>query len=110
MALYILSWDLPLAAEQLNEYGEKAKTVWIPTVLKQPGVKEFRAYRNLTGTTPQVTIHTEFDTMASLGQYLESEEYGNVITDLRATGVTNITAQVWGASPVVPDPIRPSGG
>ncbi len=64
MALSILSWDLP-PAEQIETYNEKAHTEWIPTVLKQPGVKEFRAYRNPYHTTPQVVVHTEFDSLAS---------------------------------------------
>ncbi len=33
MSLQILSWDLPGSEEQLKVYGEKAKTVRIPTIL-----------------------------------------------------------------------------
>lgn len=109
MALYIMTWDLPFSAEQLKTYGEKAKTVWIPAILKQPGVKEFRAYRNPTLTTPNIMIHMEFDSMASIGQYLESEDIGTIMADLKNSGVTNISAQIWGGSPVVPEPIRPGG-
>ena len=108
MPLQILSWDLPISEEQLKVYGEKAKTVWIPTALKQPGVTEFRAYRNPFLTSPQVMFHMEFDRMDSLMQFLASDEYSMIMGDLRATGVTNISAEIWDASPVVPEPLRPA--
>lgn len=63
MALGILSWDLP-PAKNTEAYVEATKK-WIGAVLQQPGVKEFRAYRNPLGTTPEVITHTEFDSMAS---------------------------------------------
>ena len=44
MALGILAWDLP-PAEQMEAYNRKAGTELIPTVLKQPGLKEFRPAR-----------------------------------------------------------------
>jgi hypothetical protein len=91
MALAVLSWDLPLSAEQMKAYGEKAQSDWIPTVLKQPGVKEYRAYRSPTHTTPEVVSQTEFDSMNSLMH----------------TGVTNISAEIWDASPIAPEPLRP---
>lgn len=45
MALGILAWDLP-PEEQIETYNEKARTAWIPTVLKQPGARNSA----LTGT------------------------------------------------------------
>lgn len=108
MPLQILSWDLPIAEEQQKAYGEKAKTVWIPTALKQPGVTEFRAYRNPTLTSPQVTIHIEFDRMDALMQFVASEDYSMIMDGLRATGATNISVEIWDTSPVVPEPLRPA--
>ena len=107
MALVVSSWDLPSSAEQLKAYGEQAQSNWIPTVLKQPGVKEFRGYRNPTHTTPQVVSHTEFDSMNSLMQYLASDDFSRLMGELRATGVTNISAEIWDASPILPEPLRP---
>ena len=109
MALSILSWDLP-PAEQIETYNEKARTVWIPTVLKQPGVKEFRAYRNPYHTTPQVVVHTEFDSLASWLKFVESEDYATIMADLRAVGSTNLSAEVWDTSPIVPEPLKPPSG
>ena len=109
MALSILSWDLP-PAEQIETYNEKARTVWVPTLLKQPGVKEFRAYRNPSYTTPQVMIHTEFDSLASWLKFIESEDWAAIMADLRAVGCANLLSEVWGASPLIPEPLKPSGG
>jgi len=79
-------------------------------VLKQPGVKEFRAYRNPYRTTPHVMIHTEFDSMASWLKFAQSDDYATIISGVRSAGCTNIAAEPWDASPVVPEAIRPPGG
>lgn len=109
MALSIMTWDLP-PEEQMETYNEKARTAWIPTILKQPGLKELCAYRNPYRTTPQIMVHTEWDSLASWLKYLESEDYATFAADLRAVGCTNISAQVWGASPVIPEPLKPPSG
>ena len=108
MALAVMSWDLP-PAEQLETYREKAHNTWIPSILKQPGVKEFRAYRNPTRTTPQAVVHTEFDCLASWVKWVESEDYAAILSGLRATGCTNLSAEVWDGSPIVPEPLKPLG-
>ena len=107
MALGILAWDLP-PAEKTEAYNQKTRN-WISIVLKQPGVKEFRAYRNPLGTTPQVVTHVEFDSIESWLRFLKSEGYASILADLRALGCTNLSAEVWDASPVAPEPLRPSG-
>ncbi len=108
MALGILAWDLP-PAENLDAYVEGTKN-WIATVLKQPGVKEFRAYRNPLKVTPQIITYTEFDSMASWLAFIQSEAYAGIVADMRAVGCTNITAEVWDASPLVPQPLKPPSG
>ena len=107
MALGILAWDLP-PAEKTNEYLQTTRK-WIATVLKQPGVKEFRAYRNPLRVTPQIITFTEFDSMDSWLAFIQSDDYTGIVTDLRALGCTNISAEVWDVSPVVPEPLKPSG-
>ncbi len=108
MALGILAWDLP-PAEQMEAYNKKAGTELIPTILKQPGLKEFRAYRNPYGTTPQVVTHAEFDSLESWLKFIQSEDYAAIVARLRALGCTNLVAEVWGASPLVPEPLKPPG-
>ena len=109
MALSIMMWDLP-SEERIENYNQQARTVWIPSLLKQPGVKEFRAYRNPYHTAPQIMIHIEWDSLASWLKYVESEDYAAIVSGLRAAGCTEIEAEIWGASPVVPEPLRPPSG
>jgi heme-degrading monooxygenase HmoA len=108
MALVLMTWNLP-QGEQLKAYNAKTKG-WIMTLLKHPGVKEFRAYRNPLLTTPQVMIHSEYDSLASVLEWIGSEEYATIVSELRAVGCTKISAQIWGASPVVPQPLKPPSG
>ena len=108
MALISLTWDLP-PENQMETYLEKARTEWIPSILTQPGLKEFRAYRNPLQTTPQVLSHVEFDDLQSLESYLQSMAYAVVISGLNGVGCTRVSAQVWDASPVAPEPLKPTG-
>ena len=109
MALQVMSWDLPVALERPKAYGEKTKTDWIPTILKQPGVQEFRGYRNPNMVSSEVIIHIKFDSMSSLIQYLASEDVHRILADLKASGATNLATEIWDASPIVPDQLRPCG-
>lgn len=109
MAMAILTWNLP-PQEQMAGYAEKARTEWIPAILRQPGVKEFRAVRNAFHVSPHVLTATEYDNLASVLKFIESEDYARVLEGLRAIGCTNITVQLWDVSPVAPEPIRPTDG
>lgn len=108
MALAIVTWDLP-PQEKMAAYEEKARTDWIPTVVRQPGVKEFRGLRNALRTSPHVMSITEYDSLASALKFIETEDFARVMEGLRAAGCTNITVQLWDVSPVIPEPIRPGG-
>lgn len=108
MALAILTWDLP-PQEQMEAYNQKARTEWIPTVLRQPGVKEFRGLRNAFHASPHVMAITEYDSLASALKFIQTEEYAHLMESMRAAGCTHITVQLWDVSPVIPEPIRPTG-
>lgn len=108
MALAILTWDLP-PQEQMADYNDKARTEWIPAVLRQPGVREFRGLRNAFHASPHAMSITEYDSLASALKFIETEDFARVMEGLRAVGCTNITVQLWDVSPVTPKPIRPGG-
>ena len=108
MPLLMLTYDLPQAAAS-GAYVEKARSVWIPSVLRQPGVLEIRAYRYATNIKPDVMTHVDFDSVQAVELYLSSRQYSTVISGLTATGCSNIAAQVWNPSPIAPDPIRQEG-
>lgn len=109
MAMVIITYDLPLQ-EQMAAYIEKGRSEWIPTVVRQPGVKEFRAMRNAFHATPRVMTMTECDSLTSALQFIASEDYARVIEGLRSVGCNHISVQLWDISPIVPEPIRSTGG
>jgi heme-degrading monooxygenase HmoA len=104
MALLIHTWDLPYSKADLSWY-ENRGSEWIPMVLRQPGVREFRAYRSPTMSSPQVMVQTEFETIDDLQRWMASNDYHQIMSELRGCG--NITVQVWEASPIVPRTMRP---
>ena len=108
MALLIHTYDLP-PTERLEGYSQKAKE-WTALILKQPGVREFRAYRNPLKATPEVMVHIEFDGLQSLLAWAESDDSATVAAGMRAAGCTNFTGQMWGDSPLIPEPLKPSAG
>ena len=107
MALGIMNWNLP-ASGPSDEYTQRAQTAWIPTVLRQAGVTEFRAYRNPHDHHLHVMVETEFDSLDHLNAWVNSDEYAQLKNELAEYGATDISDQTWDASPVVPLPIRPT--
>lgn len=106
MALLVHTWDLPRGRDKLEQY-RLAGEEWIPAVLRAPGCREFRGYRNPLRASPQVMVEAEFDTLENLQRWLDSAEYQGILQGLASLGCTNIQVQVWEASPVVRQPRRP---
>ncbi len=102
MVLYVLKWDiLPDKVEAYTKWGESA----IRRTLAVPGVVEYRAYRPATGAS-QVAETFEFADMAAWAAWYVHEDVQKVVTELR-TLTANRSTELWGPSPVVPQPIRP---
>lgn len=106
MAHVIITWDLPSQPTQLEEYKARSKG-WIDSVLSQAGIVEWRGLRNPLGTTPQVLSMAEYNNLASARSAAESAEFAAIFAELRSTGCTNLTMQVWDKSPIAPEPLRP---
>jgi hypothetical protein len=85
-------------------YGEFAKKA-IGIILPSPGVVEFRAYRILLGS-PQVRSTTVFQTLADWANFVDTDEWRTLQAELRAFA-TDLHLQLWGPSPVLPEPVRP---
>jgi heme-degrading monooxygenase HmoA len=86
-------------------YGMHAKKV-IDTLLKAPGLVEFRANRNVLGS-PQVRLTIIWRTLADWAKFDESAERWALDSEL-LNFATNVRIEIWGPSPVVPEPLRPS--
>ena len=106
MALGVMTWKLP-ATGPSDQYAERAKTSWVPTVLAQPGVKEFRAYRVLGEGFLMARTETEFSSLEHAQQWLNSAEFARIKGELAEHGAMEISAETWDASPLIPDPLRP---
>ncbi len=104
MVLYVLQWDILTA--RAETYPQWAQGV-IPRTLGVPGVVEFRAYRPATGTH-QVVITYEFANMADWAAWQSSETIQQILDEVHLY-TTNLKIEVWGPSPIVPQPIRPGG-
>jgi quinol monooxygenase YgiN len=102
MVLYVMKWDiLPDKVKAYLEWTQGA----ISRTLAVPGVVEFRAYRPATGES-QVVVTYEFADMAAWAAWHDHEDMQKVLDELY-TLTTNVSRELWGPSPVVPEPIRP---
>ena len=102
MVLQVMKWNIhPDKAEAYLEWAQNA----VRRTLAVPGVTEFRAYRPATGTSQVVSTY-EFADMASWSAWQNNEEMQKIMDELRTLAL-NVDVEVWGPSPVVPEPIRP---
>jgi len=102
MVLYIMKWDIrPEKAEAYQEFARSA----IPRLLAVPGVKEFRGYRPATGSH-QVAITCEFEDMAAWAAWHSHEDMQELLVEARLYE-ENVYYELWGPSPIVPEPVRP---
>ena len=49
----------------------------------------------------------ELDTLAAAQQYIESETWLKMVTEMRSMQCQNITIQLWDNSPALPEPLKP---
>jgi heme-degrading monooxygenase HmoA len=97
------TWDLIPGVDQ-QAYGAWAKNA-IGVTLKQPGLVEFRANRNLAGS-PQVLVVSVWESVADWAKFVESS-WVEIEGALRSHA-TNIHYTLWATSPLVPQPLRPA--
>ena len=102
MVLQVMKWDIhPDKVEDYLKWTESA----IKRTLAAPGVVEFRAYRPATGMSQVVTTY-EFVDMAAWAAWQSNEDLQKAINELRTLAL-NVNIEVWGPSPIIPEPIRP---
>lgn len=99
----IITWDLVPNVDQ-GAYAAWAKKA-IGAVLKQPGLIEFRANRNLLGT-PQVRVVSVWSALGDWAKF-DEDSWPPLEAELRGYA-TNIQMELWGPSPVVPQPLHPA--
>jgi len=104
MVLYVQRYEiLPGKTEEFIEWAKAA----IPQILAVPGLVEMRSYRTQAGNSQVVTTY-EFADMAAWAAWQYSETMQQMLVESRAS-MMNVSAELWGPSPVVPEPLRPGG-
>ena len=103
MALLIMKYDV--RPEQADAFIKWATESTIPRILKVTGLVEFRSYRPVTGSH-QIASTYEFVDMAACAAWLAHDDYQTLMDEFRPFA-TNVTTELWGPSPVVPEPLRP---
>lgn len=73
-------------------------------MMSADGFIEFRAHRNLTGS-PQVRRTSVWESLTHWAEVAQTKEYQNLMTEFRLY-VTNLDVQLWGPSPLAPEPFR----
>ena len=74
-------------------------------MLQAPGIIEICVYRSLLGS-PQIRLSLMWQTLADWVKFAESPERQKLQAELPKFA-TDIEIELWGPSPVVPDPLQP---
>jgi quinol monooxygenase YgiN len=104
MVLYLFKWNIH--PDKMEAYAGWAKGA-IQRTLAAGGVSEFRGYRPASGSA-EVVVTYEFADMAAWAAWYGHDNVQQVIAEVH-TLATGVTTELWGPSPIVPQPIRPGG-
>ena len=99
-----VSYDLVSGVDG-KAYEGWMKRAIVP-VLKSEGIIEVRAYRNKLGS-PQVLVVMVWKNLAGWARLAEGSEWEALINELRSSLATHLNIDIWGPSPVVPEPVHP---
>ena len=105
MVLYVSKWNI--RPEKADEYPKWAKSA-LQRLLAVPGVTEFRGFRPVTGAH-QVAVTYEFADFSAWAVWNGNDAVQEVWNEAREY-CANLSIELWGPSPLVPDPIRPGNG
>jgi len=99
-----LSYDL-LPNVDVRAYGEWVRKA-VGVMAKQPGMTEFRANRNVLGS-PQIRATSMWRSLEDWAKFSEGAAWQSMEAELRGFA-SNVKAELWGPSPVMPEPVHPA--
>jgi heme-degrading monooxygenase HmoA len=102
--------EVHVSYDLVSRVDDKAYEGWmkraIVPVLKSEGIVELRAYRNMLGS-PQVLVVMVWQSLADWARLAEGPDWGKIVNELRGSLATRLQIDIWGPSPVVPEPVHP---
>jgi hypothetical protein len=101
MVLQVMKFDIH--PDKVEDYV-KGSVGAVKDTMGPSGEVETRAYRTAAGTHQSV-ITFEFVDLAAWAVWNSSEESQRVLGEMR-TMTLNLDIEVWGPSPLVPQPVR----
>jgi heme-degrading monooxygenase HmoA len=99
-----MTYDL-LPNVDMKAYQEWAKNA-VGIIAKQPGMLEFHVNRNVLGS-PMVRTTIVFRSLEDWAKFAESGAWHSMEAEMRGFA-TDMRVEVWGPSPVLPEPVRPT--
>jgi hypothetical protein len=97
-----VTWELRPGID-LEAYAAFAKNA-VSTALQAPGIVEVRAQRGLLA--PQVRATYVWQSLADWGKFQETGDWQELMLAFNSFAA-NIDTQLWGPSPIMPEPVRP---
>ncbi|MEE9610903.1 MAG: antibiotic biosynthesis monooxygenase [Desulfatiglandales bacterium] len=85
-------------------YQELAKAV-VAMALEAPGVVELRGHRNMLGS-PQARFTSVWKSLVDWAKFNESPEWQEAWAEM-SPYLTNLRLEIWGPSPIIPEPLHP---
>lgn len=89
----------------IKAYGEWVKKT-VKALVEQPGVVEFRANRNVLDA-PQIRATTVWHSLEDWARFTQGPVWPSMQAEMRSFA-TSIEVELWGPSPMLPDPVRPA--
>ncbi len=77
----------------------------VGSMLQAPGLVELRSQRNVLGS-PQLRLTLVWQTLSDWAAFSESAD-GKAVAAEMLTFTTDAHTEIWGPSPVLPEPLRP---
>ena len=103
MVLYVIRFDV--LPDKMDKYPKWIENYYRLTLAVR-GVEEMRAYRTLASSQGHVIATYEFKNMETWAKWRSHKEIIKFLDELKKF-VTNMTFELWGPSPIVPEPLHP---
>jgi heme-degrading monooxygenase HmoA len=102
VVIYLQQWNI--RPEKATEYPKWSQSA-LKRLLGVPGVVEFRAYRMVAGER-EVSVTYQFKDLAAWASWRAHDDVNAVWEESRAY-LDDMRVELWGPSPIVPDPLKP---